>query len=162
MKSSFHSLVPFLPLFWNCQLNSIPSSSPGRLASRTRLCSRLDYSSILPNTFKWLCTDQAQNTASVVKEACLLIHCLAMGVILLRALAPAGRCLPNRCLAICIHVTVLIIVFSSGNLFIIKYSFIQYVISFDLKCPLALLVTNQKRTVAYNVMSFHCKFMLFV
>jgi hypothetical protein len=37
MKSSFHSLIPFLPLFCNCQLNSI--SHHGRLASRnsTRL-----------------------------------------------------------------------------------------------------------------------------
>jgi hypothetical protein len=37
MKSSFHSLISFLLLFRNCQLNSIPllpSSYPGRLASR--------------------------------------------------------------------------------------------------------------------------------
>jgi hypothetical protein len=34
MKSSFHSLVPFLPVFCNCQLSSIPSSSPSRLASQ--------------------------------------------------------------------------------------------------------------------------------
>jgi hypothetical protein len=37
MKSSFHRLIPFLPLFCNCQLNSIPllpSPYPGRLASR--------------------------------------------------------------------------------------------------------------------------------
>jgi hypothetical protein len=37
MKFSFHSLIPFLTLFCNCQLNSIPllpSSYPGRLASR--------------------------------------------------------------------------------------------------------------------------------
>jgi hypothetical protein len=36
MKSSFHSLIPFLPLFCSCQLSSFPSSYPGRLASRTR------------------------------------------------------------------------------------------------------------------------------
>jgi hypothetical protein len=37
MKSSFHRLIPFLPLFCNCQLNSIPllpTYYPGRLASR--------------------------------------------------------------------------------------------------------------------------------
>jgi hypothetical protein len=37
MKSSLHSLIPFLPLFCNCQLSSIPllpSSCPGGLASR--------------------------------------------------------------------------------------------------------------------------------
>jgi hypothetical protein len=39
MKTSFHSLIPFLPLFCNCQLSSFPSSSPDRLASRSRLCS---------------------------------------------------------------------------------------------------------------------------
>jgi hypothetical protein len=37
MKSSFHSLIIFLPLFCNCQLNSVPllpSSYPGKLTSR--------------------------------------------------------------------------------------------------------------------------------
>jgi hypothetical protein len=37
MKSSFHSLIAFSPLFCNCQLSSsplLPSSYPGRLASR--------------------------------------------------------------------------------------------------------------------------------
>jgi hypothetical protein len=37
MKPSFHSLIHILPLFCNCQFNSIPllpSSYPGRLASR--------------------------------------------------------------------------------------------------------------------------------
>jgi hypothetical protein len=48
MKSSSPSIVPFLPLFFNCHLNSIPSSSSGRLASPNRLYCRLDYCSILP------------------------------------------------------------------------------------------------------------------
>jgi hypothetical protein len=52
--SSFHSLISFLPLFCNCQLNSIPSSYPGRLTSQTQLySSRLDCS-ILGPVF-WLC-----------------------------------------------------------------------------------------------------------
>jgi hypothetical protein len=34
MKSSCHSLINFLPLFCSCQFNSMPSSYPGRLASR--------------------------------------------------------------------------------------------------------------------------------
>jgi hypothetical protein len=37
MKSSFHSLIIFLPFFCNCQFNSVPllpRSYPGRLASR--------------------------------------------------------------------------------------------------------------------------------
>jgi hypothetical protein len=47
MKSSLHRIIPFLSLFCNCQLNSIPSSAPGRLASRTRLSTRLLFSSAL-------------------------------------------------------------------------------------------------------------------
>jgi hypothetical protein len=34
MEFSLHSLIPFLPLFCSRQLNSVPSSNPGRLASR--------------------------------------------------------------------------------------------------------------------------------
>jgi hypothetical protein len=48
-----------------------------------------------------------QKTASTVNEACLLIRCLAIEVLLLRALAPAGMCLPSSCLAIGLRVTVL-------------------------------------------------------
>jgi hypothetical protein len=44
MKSSFHSAVPFLPLFCNCQLSSFPCSYPGRLASPTRLFTTHYYS----------------------------------------------------------------------------------------------------------------------
>jgi hypothetical protein len=47
MKSSLHHLIHFLPLFCNYKLNSIPSSSPGRLASQIRLYS-LPYHSMLP------------------------------------------------------------------------------------------------------------------
>jgi hypothetical protein len=35
-----------------------------------------------------------------------MIHCLAMDVLLLRALVPAGMCLPSRCLAMGVYVTV--------------------------------------------------------
>jgi hypothetical protein len=60
-KPSFHSLIPFLPLFCNCQLNPIPllpSSYPGRLASRN---STLLYAASL-QPFR---TDHAENTASL-------------------------------------------------------------------------------------------------
>jgi hypothetical protein len=50
--------------------------------------------------------DDAENRASIVKEASLLIHCLAMDVLLLRAFASAGVFLPSRCVAIGIHVTI--------------------------------------------------------
>jgi hypothetical protein len=64
-------------------LHSIPSSYPGRLASRN---STLHF---------WLLfytanTDHAENTTSIVTDACLLFRCLAMDVLLLRPLAPAG------------------------------------------------------------------------
>jgi hypothetical protein len=55
---------------------------------------------------------QAHNAAGwhlklgyIVKEACLLIRCLAMDVIFMRALARTGVCLLIRCLRICMHVT---------------------------------------------------------
>jgi hypothetical protein len=108
MKSSFPSLIPFLPLFCNCQLSSIPllpSSYPSRLASRnsTRL---LLYAAkhFFITTLHRPCRKTA---ASVVKEACLLIHCLAVDVLLLHALAPAGMYLQSCCLAMGIHVTIL-------------------------------------------------------
>jgi hypothetical protein len=43
---------------------------------------------------------------STAEKACLLIRCLAMDVLLLRALAPAGMCLPSRCLAMGLNVTI--------------------------------------------------------
>jgi hypothetical protein len=49
----------------------------------------------------------AENTAYIVKEACLLFRCLAMDVLLLPALAPAGMCLPSRCLAAGLYVIIL-------------------------------------------------------
>jgi hypothetical protein len=48
---------------------------------------------------------QAENTASIVKEASLLPRCLAVDVLLLQAFASGGMCLPSRCLAMGIHVT---------------------------------------------------------
>jgi hypothetical protein len=76
MKSSFHSLIASLPLICSCRLNSIPSSYPGRLASRTRLftCRLLFYTAVccrklLYNHF----ARTTQKTACIVKEACVLI-----------------------------------------------------------------------------------------
>jgi hypothetical protein len=51
--------------------------------------------------------DHAENTASLVKEVFLLVRCLPLDVLLLRMFAPAGMCLPSRCLAVGIHVTIL-------------------------------------------------------
>jgi hypothetical protein len=94
---------------------TFPSSYPGRLASRnsTRLDStRLDSTRLLlfyiaERFFITNCTDPAENTASIIKEACLLIRCLTMDALFLRALARAGMCLPRCCLAMGIYVTIL-------------------------------------------------------
>jgi hypothetical protein len=85
MKSSTRSLIPFL-LFL---LNHIRLPSP-----------ELDPA-----------LDITQKTASIVKEACLLIRCLAVDVLMLRTFASAGMCLPSRCLEMGIHVTIFISIF---------------------------------------------------
>jgi hypothetical protein len=116
MKSSFHSLIPFLPLFCNCQFRRLDSvqflCSQAHVLAGWRLeldsvlilsfSTSLCYRTLLYNNF----ARNPQKTASVVKKACLMIRCLAMDVLFLRALARAGMCLPSRCLAMGIHVTI--------------------------------------------------------
>jgi hypothetical protein len=105
-SNSFLAIILQLPIS-KTRLNSIPSSYPGRLASRNSTFHfRLDYCSILLNTALWrLCTDHAENTASI-KEACWLVRCLALDVLFLRSYACAGMCLPSRCLTMCLYITV--------------------------------------------------------
>jgi hypothetical protein len=43
---------------------------------------------------------------SIVEKACLLIRCIAMDLILLLAYSSAGMCLPSRCLAMGLYVTI--------------------------------------------------------
>jgi hypothetical protein len=65
------------------------------------------FHSMLQNpSLQPLCTDHAENTAYIVKEMCIVIRWLAMNVILLRAFAPVGRCLPSRCLAVALCVMI--------------------------------------------------------
>jgi hypothetical protein len=52
-----------------------------------------------------------ENTAPIVKEVCLLIRCLAIDVLLFSEFACAGMCLPSRCLAMGIHVTLYIYIY---------------------------------------------------
>jgi hypothetical protein len=104
MKSSFHSLIPFLPLFCNCQFRRLDSIQfqahiPACWRSKTRLFTYFLSCSMSKSRTK-------QKTASIVKEACLLMRCLAIDVLLFRALACAGVRLPSRCLAMGIYVTV--------------------------------------------------------
>jgi hypothetical protein len=57
--------------------------------------------------------DHAEYTASIVKEACLLIRCLVIDVLLLRASACAGMCLSSRCQAMGIMSNYYCVIFSA-------------------------------------------------
>jgi hypothetical protein len=89
---------------------AISSQSPWTAIFRTRPNSwqQLSVSLLtrLNTSLQPLCTDHAENTASILKEACLLIRCLGVDVLLLRALAPAAMCLPSRCLAVDLYITI--------------------------------------------------------
>jgi hypothetical protein len=82
----------------------LPSSYPGRLASETRLFLTTFY------TAEYFLITSLHgphgNTASIFKDACLLLRYLAIDVIFLCALAGAGICLMWRCLAMGIHVKI--------------------------------------------------------
>jgi hypothetical protein len=110
MKSSFRNLIPFLPLFCSFPFRILePSSYPGRQTSRNPTL-HFRFLSILPNTSSQsLCTDPKENIASIVKEACILICCLAMDILFLLTLSRAGMCLSSRCLAMVIHVRIFLL-----------------------------------------------------
>jgi hypothetical protein len=95
MKSSLHRLIPLLPFL---------------LIYLTMPCPELDnLTTILSNDL--LCPfislrqgPHRKHSLSIV-EVCLLIRCLITDVLLLRAYASAGMCIPNRCLAMNLYVT---------------------------------------------------------
>jgi hypothetical protein len=105
MKPSFHSLILFLLLLCNCKFR--------RLDSVQFLCSqayiladwRMETLFSAAPAEHFTLHGRRRKEASIVKEACLLIHCLAMDVVF-RALAPAGMCLPSRYLARGLYVTI--------------------------------------------------------
>jgi hypothetical protein len=67
-------------------------------------------------------TEEPKSTASIVKEACLLIRCLAMNILFLLAWDRVGMCLPSRYLAMGIHVTILLHVHPLlGNVLLNKF-----------------------------------------
>jgi hypothetical protein len=112
VMSSLHRVTSFLPLFCSCLPNSIPllpSSYPGRLASRNSTI--LDYCSILSRPAEHFYNHSARTPwktpSSTVKNACLLAPYLAIDVLLLSACV-ARVCLPTRCIAMGIHVTILL------------------------------------------------------
>jgi hypothetical protein len=114
MESSSHSLIHFLPLFCNCQFRKLDSiqflCSQAYILAGWRPETRLftpDYcASILPNTSYNHFAPTTHKTQRLFLRRRLLISCLAMDVLLLRSLAPAGMCLPNRCQATGLYVTI--------------------------------------------------------
>jgi hypothetical protein len=104
MKSSFHSLIPFLPLFCSCQFRRLDSAQflcsqahiPAGWRPETRLFTS-DYCSfclttatlLLKRPSLSLCKPSAQTprktSSSVVKMACLQLRCLETDVPLSRA-----------------------------------------------------------------------------
>jgi hypothetical protein len=103
MKSSFHSLIPFLPLFCNRQLSSIPllpSWYPGRLAPRnsTRLLKwTLLYNHCAQTTQKTqpvYCWEGVFTTPLRSNGSYWIFTCVFVA---------AGICLPNHYLAMNVY-----------------------------------------------------------
>jgi hypothetical protein len=110
MKSSLHSLIIFSPLFCSYQFRRFGSiqflCSEAHILAGWRLETRLftsDYSSV--SFYKPSARTPRKTQPLFFKKACLLIRCLAMDVLFLRALVRVGMCSPRRCLAMGIHVT---------------------------------------------------------
>jgi hypothetical protein len=83
VECSFHTLIPFLPLFCNCQTNSIsllPTSCLGRLASRN---STLHFMLQLPASEIFITTlhgPHRKRSLSLVRKVCLQRRCIATEV----------------------------------------------------------------------------------
>jgi hypothetical protein len=88
MRSPLHGLIPFLALYCNCQLNSIPllqSSYPGRLASRNSTLiyvATANFGNLLYNYFvrttqktQPLYCSEGVVMASLHSNVCLRNHC---------------------------------------------------------------------------------------
>jgi hypothetical protein len=74
MKSSWHSIIPFLSLFYSCKFRKLDS-----LLSTTVLYSFAYYDCVLLQPFG---KDHTENTAPIFKEVCLLRRYLAIDVLL--------------------------------------------------------------------------------
>jgi hypothetical protein len=102
MKSSWHRLIPscnLFPITIDCHLqNSTQFSSDYCCIHRKRLSSFL-YNPSARTSWK--------TPSSIVKEAYLLVRYPAMDALLLWRARVLRECLPTRCLAMDIHVTIL-------------------------------------------------------
>jgi hypothetical protein len=85
MKSSLYSLIPFLPLFCNCQFRRIDSiqfiCSQAPIPAGWRLETRLDSMLLLPASELFLITTlhgpRRKHCLSIVDNACLQRRCIA-------------------------------------------------------------------------------------
>jgi hypothetical protein len=121
MKSSCHSLVPFLPLFCSCQfqrLDSIQLQAPKLISWQAGIL-KLDSSPSTTVLYSYCFSHYSRDLCPFitnrykphrkhprnVKEVCLLVHYVAMDVLLSLTHA-AGMCLLSRCLVMGIHATI--------------------------------------------------------
>jgi heme/copper-type cytochrome/quinol oxidase subunit 4 len=128
MKSSFHRLISFLPFPLNHLGLSSPEFDP-LLDDWLKLFFNWTISTS-DNSLQWPSLSvynpsarTTQKTQPILGDACLLIRCLAIDVLLLCALAPSGMCLASRCLAMGTHDSV----WSEVLTAVLGYCFIQCV-----------------------------------
>jgi hypothetical protein len=111
MKPSCHRLILFLPLFCNCQFQRLDSTQflCSQLISRQAGVPKLDssllfYSALCCRTLLYY--HFARTTQKTQPLFLMRCRCLAMYVLLLLSLAPAGMCSPSHCLVTGLYVTI--------------------------------------------------------
>jgi hypothetical protein len=86
MESSFHSLIPFLPLYCSCQFRRLDSVQflccQAHILAGWRLETRLITSRLLTLSF-WILVITTLHDPTEKNLCCLLIRCLAIDVLLL-------------------------------------------------------------------------------
>jgi hypothetical protein len=101
---SLHHLIPFLFLFCNCQFRRLEPIL-FRLWFRAPCHSASTDPVLLSTSHNHFARTPRKTQSRVVKNACLLLHYLAMDVLLLSACVARMR-LPARCLAMGIQVAI--------------------------------------------------------
>jgi hypothetical protein len=99
MKSSSHRLIPFLPLFCNFWLNSIPllpSSYPDRRAFR-------NSTQFFSNELFFITMQKTQPLYCWEGEFIAPLHSNGSYSIVVCVFVAAGMCLPSRCLAMNVY-----------------------------------------------------------
>jgi hypothetical protein len=158
MKCSFRRLIPFLPSFCSCQFRRLDSvqffCSQAHIPAGWRpdarlstLCYRLVEKSESSVSFYNPSAGTTQKTQPLLlRRPVLLVRCLAMGVLLLGALTPAGMFLPSRCLAMGIHVHSAVY-FSPKNTMIFFYCFMSATYTFSFRVSMFFQGRYFPRTV---------------